>query len=355
MMRLIRKLAAQSYRSLILAVSITSALGGVAYFIGSSPVQAQSVPGISVIPTPAGRARNDLKGFPPHIMRAPGTNVPSFDNALMAGTTCSPLSPANPSSFYPADVTDCGGPVLTNATMHAFFINCAPTFNCWGTVQGQPTPLQFINDYNASTLAQVTNQYVNSNATNRYPQGPYYYYTNYKISNNLVQDIDIFNFLNALINAGASTGLGHLYHIFIQSGIDVCSQAAGGICCAPDGRFAHHFCGYHSFMTYNSGKNFILYTVQPYQDVTGCKVTGGPNEVNDSTATTLSHEMTEAITDPLGNAWRNYYSLSLYGDEIADECQMSNFSFYPTLTINKNQYRIQTEYSNTYHECAAKP
>jgi hypothetical protein len=159
------------------------------------------------------------------------------------------------------------------------------------------------------------------------------------------------------LRTGAASGLGHLYHIFIQSGIDVCHQPVGGTvsCYAPDNRFPHHMCGFHGVMTYNNGNNYILYSVEPYQDVTGCKITGGPNELNDSTATTLSHEMTEAITDPLTGynyGWVNNTSLNLYGDEIGDECQMSNFSLYPTLTVNQHQYKIQMEYSNTYHDCA---
>jgi hypothetical protein len=303
---------------------------------------------------------NDLKVFPGHIMRMLGKDVPNphgaaLDAALNAGTTVAPL--VNTPSFFPADLSYLGGPVLTNATMHAFFINCAPTFNCWGDVGSIPTPVQFLNDYNASTLAQVTNQYVNSSATNRYPQGNYYYYNNnYKITNNLIQDADILNFLNALINGGAPTGLGHLYHIFIQAGIDVCSQVVGG-CHAPDNRFKPAFCAFHNFATYNNGKNFILYSIEPYQDVAGCKITGGPNELNDSTAAALSHEMTEAITDPLAGhnfGWVNNTSLSLRGEEIGDECQMSNSSLYPTLTVNQHQYKIQMEYSNTYHDCAAQ-
>jgi hypothetical protein len=333
--------------------------------VKSPQAQAQSVPGMALIPTsPGSSAMWGLKMFPPHIMRALGTNVPTphAEEALVAvaGTACSPPPPANPSSFYPADLTSCGGPVLTNATMHAVFINCAPSFLCWGQIGNHPTPQIFLNDYNLSTLAQVTNQYVNSSATNRYPQGNYYYTNGYKISNNLIQDIDIFNFLNGLINAGAPTGLGHLYHIFFQSGIDVCHQTLTGStsCYAPDNRFPHQLCGFHSFMTYNNGNNYILYTIQPYQDVALCKITGGPNEVNDSTASTLSHEITESITNPLANykpAWFNTTSLPLAGNEIGDECQMLNVSLYPTLTVNQNQYKMQMEYSNTYHDCAAKP
>lgn len=68
----------------------------------------------------------------------------------------------------------------------------------------------------------------------------------------------------------------------------------------------------------------VLFTVEPWQGSTsGCEDSpvGAPNsQLIDSTDDTLSHELFETISDPDGTAWWNAADLSLYGNEMADEC-----------------------------------
>ena len=70
------------------------------------------------------------------------------------------------------------------------------------------------------------------------------------------------------------------------------------------------------------------------------------NPVADAAATAASHELTEAITDPLGNAW-----FDSKGYEIGDECAY----FYGPVGWNSGKanelwdghpFLLQTEYSN---------
>jgi hypothetical protein len=75
----------------------------------------------------------------------------------------------------------------------------------------------------------------------------------------------------------------------------------------------------------------------------------------DSTASVLSHETFETITDPDGGAWWSDVSLIERGAEIGDICEpvgnsMGQF-LNPTFIVNGRKYKIQLEYSNKYHAC----
>ena len=84
-----------------------------------------------------------------------------------------------------------------------------------------------------------------------------------------------------------------------------------------------------------------------------CSLAPSPNldPVADAAATVASHELTEATTDPLGNAW-----FSSFGNEIGDLCAYK----YGTLTWdstnanemwNGNFYLLQQEYDNHVGDC----
>jgi hypothetical protein len=132
------------------------------------------------------------------------------------------------------------------------------------------------------------------------------------------------------------------------------------VCYSPDNSPTFFFCAYHSYYTF-SDIGTVLFTVEPYQNVPGCQVaTPSPNgQLADSTNAVLSHETFETITDPTLNAWWNSGHAALGGSEIGDECQSidnsSGGALDPTFLINGKSYKVQLEYSNTYHACAAQP
>jgi hypothetical protein len=113
-----------------------------------------------------------------------------------------------------------------------------------------------------------------------------------------------------------------LYFIFLQPGVRV--VLGGSASCQA-------FCGYHNTI---GGKSF--YAVMPYPGCTGC--TGGL-EAFDALTSTCSHELCEAITDPVpGRGW--------YDDtngEIGDICA------WQTKKIGK--YTVQLEWSNSANRC----
>lgn len=113
-----------------------------------------------------------------------------------------------------------------------------------------------------------------------------------------------------------------LYFMYLPPGTSV-SQGGTRSCQA--------FCGYHNDI---SGQ--ILYAVMPYPGCGGC--TGGL-AVNDALTVTSSHELCEAITDPVpGTGW--------YDDsngEIGDICA------WQTKTVGA--FMVQKEWSNQANSC----
>jgi hypothetical protein len=117
-------------------------------------------------------------------------------------------------------------------------------------------------------------------------------------------------------------GRSSLYYVFLPPGITVTLDGAAS--CSS-------FCGYHSDI-----KGTIYYAVMPYPDCTGCL---GGLPLLDALTSTSSHELCEAITDPIpGQGW--------YDDqngEIGDICAWS--------TKRLGSYAVQLEWSNSAGRC----
>ncbi|HKF51938.1 MAG TPA: hypothetical protein VKB26_06475 [Candidatus Acidoferrales bacterium] len=139
-----------------------------------------------------------------------------------------------------------------------------------------------------------------------------------------VQDSDIQNMIQQQISAGTlpATTTNTLYFVFLPDGVTV--EQGGSASCQA-------FCGYHD----SFGSN-VYYAVMPYPGCSGC--TGGL-AVFDALTSTTSHELCEAITDPIpGQGW--------YDDnngEIGDICAWK--------TRQLGDYTIQLEWSNQAGAC----
>jgi hypothetical protein len=113
-----------------------------------------------------------------------------------------------------------------------------------------------------------------------------------------------------------------LYFVYIQPGVKVV-QGGAASCQA--------FCGYH-----NDVSGQIFYATMPYPGCGGCTGVLAPF---DALTSTSSHELCEAITDPVpGQSW--------YDDvngEIGDICAWK--------TKKVGQYTVQLEWSNQANAC----
>jgi len=232
--------------------------------------------------------------------------------------------------------------VLTTTQSNNVYVNCAAS--CWGT------PSNFLARLATSNFIHVTDQYVGSTGSNRYTVG-----TATSINATLPAKLTSSNILQLVHTAARAhgSGYGHVYHIFLRSGVDVCTSA--NVCYSPDNNATFVFCAYHGAADFTD-IGHVLYSVEPYQNVAGCSVAQpSPNgALVDSTSSTLSHELIEAITDPDGTAWFARGSLPEYGAEIGDICE-NPFGKYAAFSISSKSYAIQPEYSNLYHACATTP
>jgi hypothetical protein len=245
--------------------------------------------------------------------------------------------------FYPADLSNTKhGKVLTSVQSNNVYVNCAAS--CWGT------PSNFLSRLAVSNFIHVTDEYVGATGNNRYTVG-----TATSINTALPAKLTSNNILQLVHTAARAHGSGydHVYHIFLRSGVDVCTSA--NVCYSPDNMSTFVFCAYHGSVDFQD-IGHVLYSVEPYQNVRGCSVTQpSPNgALVDSTSSTLSHELIETITDPDGTAWFAQSSLVEYGAEIGDICE-SPSGTYGAFSISGKSYAIQPEYSNKFHACATTP
>jgi hypothetical protein len=147
--------------------------------------------------------------------------------------------------------------------------------------------------------------------------------------------------------AKASGGLGQIFMVFTAPGEGSCMDTTNKSCSYTA------YCAYHSH--YMNGTTPIIYSNEPYGNTQYCTLPGTPSPNGDPTAdaaaSSASHELTEAITDPLGNAW-----FTAMGNEIGDLCA---YKYAPvtwdggiaTQMWNGHFYLLQTEFSNHTGQC----
>lgn len=234
------------------------------------------------------------------------------------------------------DLSFYGGPVQTGASEYNILVNCADE-TCWGGMISQSQ-----NDLLSSNMMSILSQY---NAGGTYSAGGDYP-VSYTISGTL-GDQDVYNILYNVITANSlSTGYGAEYHVFLAQGVQECSQAAGGC-------YAQQYCAYHGSSDW-SDIGHVLYSVEPYQGITGCEVSNQPSPngvLQDSTASTLSHETFETITDP-DVAANNIAWYNNTGGEIGDLCAPAAGVPTGNVLLGADTWEIQMEYDNNVHDCS---
>jgi hypothetical protein len=279
------------------------------------------------------------------------------------GLAVSDLSiPAVPSpGFYPDDVSNPGdGPVIVSTKFHPIYVNRQPSH--WGNVG------EFLTDLGASSFIHVLDQYIGSSASNRYKLGASFSAV-YTIPENHTLGMDD---ILALVHAGAAVngnGYGHLYHIFLPKGVDMCmtpgTPTSPPECYSPDNPSTFYFCGFHGSVTFSDAVGHVIFSVEPYQDVDGCSMPphGTANsQLIDSTNNVLSHETSEAISDPDLDAWWVQAYTFANGNEIGDLCERfqvlasgAAYWDYGNVELNGHMFTIQPEYSNALHGCTYSP
>lgn len=140
--------------------------------------------------------------------------------------------------------------------------------------------------------------------------------------------------------------LGHLYVVFLPPGVEVCTS--------PTSCSASSLCGYHS--SYAQTGTHVLYAVVPYPTAQVCTTGQSPNgdPLADGAVDTVSHQLSEAITDPLANGWTDTAGneigdlcANLYGAPLGDTNATRPLTTEYNQLIGSGRYYTQEEFSNT--------
>jgi hypothetical protein len=239
----------------------------------------------------------------------------------------------------PLDLSYFGGTVLRKAVSWNVYVNCETTpAECWGT--GSLSPATFLRDLNHSKFLNIVSEYTHTPARDDFTVRELSTQTEFADGPPTVDDI--FGIIaGALEQTHGAAGYGNIYHVFLPQGTDMCIDDF--TCYSPDDPDTFVFCAFHGSVDFDANTH-VLFSVEPYQGTPGCQFPGQtPHGVIDATASTLSHELIETITDPDLDAWFNAF----FGYEIADIC----FAFSSNLNLNGHKYQIQSEYSNRRHSC----
>jgi len=220
-----------------------------------------------------------------------------------------------------AKLTYRGGPLLSAVQVFNFF---------WGTAwEGQQAPLvqqinQFFDFVLTSPLIDQLAEYsvAGSSISHGSRSGAVILSTD---PPSAIADADVQQLIQQEISSDAAVSQptpNSLYFVFLPPGVTITLDGAAS---------CSNFCGYHSDIT-----GTIFYAVMPYPDCSGCT---GALAVLDALTSTTSHELCEAISDPVpGQGW--------YDDrngEIGDICAWK--------TKSLGSYTVQLEWSNQAGQC----
>lgn len=143
------------------------------------------------------------------------------------------------------------------------------------------------------------------------------------------------------------------YMVYFPPGVSISVGGVGS--CVTGG-----FCAYHS----NTASRLIPYGVLPdFAPPSGCSTGCGSGTLFENVTAVTSHELSEAVTDPLvGTAPTNAPPLGWYDPdlipgtntplgEIGDLCAGSD----TTVTAGGKTYSVQNEFSNVQNDCVSAP
>lgn len=293
-------------RKLVLFVAATTLIGVTAAF-------AQQPDGVW-------RVRGD-NGELVHVLPAPAA-AEAFEHRFGSQP---PASPINGYSVFsasygtiPGQLDDHGSSVVSSANFQPIFYNGATAAALQSGIDAMLT-----NFSNSDPGMKVITQYSKTGNAISAALGHSADLVDNLPAPRRISDAGVQSYLTGLFNAArivATTNT--IYGVYLPQGT---TSTLGS------SRSCTSYCGYHSSYTY-SGKT-ILYAVFPYNDCSGCSLSG--KTVLDMETIVTSHEIREAITDPV-NAWWESSS----GYEADDKCAWHN------LYQQTGGAWVQPEYSN---------
>jgi hypothetical protein len=152
----------------------------------------------------------------------------------------------------------------------------------------------------------------------------------------LIDDADVQNHLSTAITAGQlpAANANSLYVAFFPQGITIHGSGIGNSC-EPNGH-----CGYHDDM------NGTPYAVIPWLDCGPC--CPPPLQPLQAVTASASHEICEAITDPIASPAASAGWQDPSGNEVADLC---NTGGWQTYDLDGSGFIVQRIWSNASGGC----
>ncbi len=303
-------------------------MGTVTRFIASL-----AIVGLATAPLLRASALAQERQSPLSVAAGDGSTIhifPTIDGA----TTLAPLLADTGSLEYRS------GPVMVNPTIYAVFWD--PPRLQSGAATGMSTAYQpilkrMLKDYFAHSLDNNNTQYYQTISgittyihntgtwggafvdTAPYPASEC---ADPETPGNCLTDAQLqYEIRKDMALKGWRAGINHLFLLFTSAGEGSCIDSSNTACAYT------RYCAYHSAFPNKVG-NPIIYTNQPYADLTHCQEPSAPSPngdpAADATASIAGHEVTESITDPLPpSGW-----VTALGNEIGDLCAYN----YGTLT-----------------------
>jgi len=259
-----------------------------------------------------------------------------------------------------------GGSVMQTANTYAIF--WVPTTLQNGSPTSMPAAYQtvqknMLTDYPGHGLDNNNTQYYQGTTTKKYIQNvgklaasfvdtqPYPASGCHDTATpgNCITDAQLVAEIQRVMTLKAWTGgLTKMFLVFTSSGEGSCFDSTNASCAYTQ------YCAYHSYFTNGAGAT-VVYSNEPFGNTSVCQLPGTPSPNNnptaDAAATSASHELTEAITDPQLNAW-----FDASGNEIGDLCAYIYGSNTWDAGLanemwNGRFYELQTEYDNHLAGC----
>lgn len=297
-----------------------------------------------------------------HVLPLPNTAL-EHAKKLLGPAPAAPAAPAAPLLLYHA-----AGPVMLTATIYTIFWEPAKLQNGGSTsIPAAYRDLQnrHLRDYPAHGIDNNNTQYSETlHGVTRYVENighladtyidhrpyPASGCTDPQTPGNCLTDAQIQAEIEHVVkHEHWKRGLEHIVFMFTSSGEGSCFSASTPVCAYT------FYCAYHGFIPGTGAAPPIIYANMPYGDPAVCQLPGQPSPnadpIADTTTTAASHELTEAITDPLLNAW-----FTAGGAEIGDLCAY-NYGSNTWDSGKANQmwnghfYELQQEYDNHTAAC----
>jgi len=250
-----------------------------------------------------------------------------------------------------------GGPTMhTSISYTIFWLPSGSSFEQLSGTNSAYMSLidRFLNDTTGTTYYNILNQYpdsLNGAPIDKSIVGGYYldttpYPTNGSQTSPLYDSDIQAEIARAMAANNWVAGPNKIFHVFTGYGIQSCYDSSNTECTF------NAYCAYHSFFTQRSQS--IIYSNMPdFNGLSGrCTPRGLPPPNGDYYAdpeiNILSHELFEAVSDPLLNAWHDS------SREIGDKCAWTFGTVSPdgsNLVLNDHKYLVQLEWSNYGSTC----